>query len=84
MRPILLSICALALAGAAQAEQASFLHPADLNKDQKISRAEWTAFKFAPDQFDKADKNHDGQVDGDEFMAWHATGRGKSGAKPAG
>jgi hypothetical protein len=81
MRLILLSICALAFASAAQA---AFLHPADLDKDQKISRAEWTAFKFAPDQFDKADKNHDGQVDGEEFMAWHAAGRGKNDPKPAG
>ena len=77
------SLGALALGFAAQAsaEEGKFLHPADLNKDQKISKAEWTAFKsFAPDQFAKADGNKDGQVDKTEFLAWDAAGRG---AKPA-
>jgi hypothetical protein len=72
----------LGFAGLAAAEEGKFLHPADLNKDQKISKAEWTAFKsFAPDQFAKADINRDGQVDREEFVAWDAAGRG---AKPAG
>ena len=61
---------------------AAFIHPADTNKDGKISQAEWTAFKsFDPAQFAKADTNHDGFVDGPEFMAWDAAGRGKA---PAG
>jgi hypothetical protein len=73
---------ALGAAGSAAAQEGQFLHPADTNKDQKISKAEWTAFKsFDPAQFEKADANHDGQVDGDEFAAWDAAGRG---AKPAG
>jgi hypothetical protein len=83
MRLFALALSA-ALAFAAPA-LAAFLHPADANKDQKISKAEWTAFKsFDPAQFAKADKNHDGYVDGPEFMAWDAAGRGKAPAKPGG
>jgi hypothetical protein len=79
---VLAGAFALGLAAQACAEEGQFLHPADTDKDQKISKAEWTAFKsFDPAQFEKADANHDGQVDGDEFAAWDAAGRG---AKPAG
>lgn len=77
----------IAAAGSAAAQSAAaqggkFIHPADTNHDQKISRAEWKAFKgLDPAQFDKADANHDGAVDGPEFVAWDNAGRG---AKPAG
>jgi hypothetical protein len=82
-----LALCAaaasLGLAAQAAAAEGKFLHPADTDKDQKISKAEWAAFKdFAADQFDKADANKDGRVDRDEFVAWDAAGRG--GTKPAG
>jgi hypothetical protein len=72
---------ALMIGGGAIAADGMFLHPADVNKDQKISKAEWTAFKFDEAQFAKADANHDGVVDKAEFLAWDAAGRGK--AKPA-
>jgi hypothetical protein len=78
---VVLGALALGLAGQAVAEEGKFLHPADLNKDQKISKSEWTAFKdFDAAQFAKADTNKDGQVDKTEFLAWDAAGRG---AKPA-
>jgi len=76
-------LAAVLACGSASAAEGMFLHPADTNRDQKISKAEWTAFKFDDAQFAKADKNHDGQVDKDEFLAWDAAGRGKS-DKPAG
>jgi hypothetical protein len=81
MTAVLLGAAALGFAAQASAEPGKFIHPADSDKDQKISKAEWTAFKsFAPEQFEKADANRDGQVDGPEFVAWDAAGRG---AKPA-
>jgi hypothetical protein len=79
MSAVFLGALALGFAAQATAEEGKFLHPADLNKDQKISKVEWTAFKdFDAAQFAKADKNADGQVDKTEFLAWDAAGRGAS------
>ncbi|HEY3697308.1 hypothetical protein [Phenylobacterium sp.] len=73
----LFAFCLSAALAVAAPAFAAFLHPADTDKDGKISKAEWSAFKFDPAQFAKADANHDGYVDGAEFMAWDAAGRGK-------
>jgi hypothetical protein len=81
MTAVLLGAAALGFAAQASAAQGKFIHPADTNKDQKISKAEWAAYKSLPaDQFAKADANGDGAVDGPEFVAWDSAGRG---AKPA-
>ncbi len=54
----------------AAAAQGRFIHPADTNKDDRISKAEWTAYKLPEAEFAKADTNKDGQIDGPEFVAW--------------
>jgi hypothetical protein len=74
MRKIALALVALStLAGAsgalAQAKPAGkFIHPADLNKDQKIDKAEWVKYGQPAADFAKADTNKDGGVDGPEFV----------------
>ncbi|WP_340645439.1 hypothetical protein [Phenylobacterium sp.] len=72
MRPsFLILAAALATAASAMAAEGRFVHPADTNKDDRLSRAEWLAYKLPAEAFDKADKNHDGLIDGPEFGAWY-------------
>jgi hypothetical protein len=59
-----------ALAGAAQAAEGRFIHPADKNHDDRIDKAEWTAYGLPAADFAGADKNHDGKIDGPEFVAY--------------
>lgn len=47
-----------------------FVHPADANKDQKVSKAEWLASGESVDGFRAADANRDGFVIGPEFANW--------------
>lgn len=61
---------ALMIAGAANAAPGRFIHPADTNKDDRINRSEWAAYKLPIAEFGKADTNGDNQIDGPEFVAW--------------
>jgi len=61
------------LAAAAQAAEGRFIHPADTNKDDRISRQEWAAYKLPAAEFDKADTDADGLINGPEFVAWRQT-----------
>ena len=73
MRLTSLVIAAAVLAGPASmaaAAEGRFIHPADTNKDDRISKAEWVAHNLPEADFAKADKNKDGQIDGPEFVAW--------------
>lgn len=66
-------VSSLAAAAAAQAAEGRFIHPADTNKDDRISRQEWAAYKLPAAEFDKADTDADGQINGPEFVAWRQT-----------
>ena len=66
-------VSALAVVAAAQAAEGRFVHPADTNKDDRISRQEWTAYKLPAAEFDKADTDADGLINGPEFVAWRQT-----------
>jgi hypothetical protein len=71
MRSIaVIALAAAAVAGTAFAAPGRFIHPADTNKDDRINRSEWTAYRLPAMEFAKADKNGDGQIDGPEFVAW--------------
>ena len=48
---------------------AAFIHPADTNKDGKITLAEAEA--AAVQHFDMADSNHDGKITRDERRQMH-------------
>ena len=74
----LTTVCALGLAASlaaatAQAAEGRFIHPADTNKDDRISRQEWVAYKLPAAEFDKADTDADGLINGPEFVAWRQT-----------
>ncbi len=72
MRPsFLILAAALALASTAMAAEGRFIHPADTNKDDRLSKAEWLAYKLPAAAFAQADKNADGLIDGPEFGAWY-------------
>lgn len=72
MRPsFLILAAALAAASTAMAAEGRFIHPADTNKDDRLSKAEWAAYKLPAAEFAKADKNADGLIDGPEFGAWY-------------
>lgn len=73
MRPRLLILAGLAAAAAAGAACAEgrFIHPADKNKDDRISKAEWVAYGLPEADFAKTDKDKNGLIDGPEFVAWH-------------
>lgn len=71
MRVIVIAAALLAgSAVAAVAAEGRFIHPADTDKDDRISKAEWVAHKLPEAEFAKADKNADGKIDGPEFVAW--------------
>lgn len=73
MRLTSLLLAAAALAGSVQmanAAEGRFIHPADTGKDGKINKTEWVAYKLPADEFAKADKDKNGQIDGPEFVAW--------------
>ncbi|WP_421931743.1 hypothetical protein [Phenylobacterium sp.] len=69
-RLILAGLAALGLTSTALAAEGRFIHPADTNKDDRISKTEWVAYKLPPEAFAKADRNGDGLVDGPEFVDW--------------
>lgn len=72
MRPSFLNLAAaLGLASTAMAAEGRFIHPADTNKDDRLSKAEWLAYKLPAAAFAQADKNADGLIDGPEFGAWY-------------
>ncbi|MBP8247291.1 MAG: hypothetical protein KAX56_10520 [Phenylobacterium sp.] len=72
MRPsFLILAAALALASTAMAAEGRFIHPADTSKDDRLSKAEWLAYKLPAAAFAQADKNADGLIDGPEFGAWY-------------
>lgn len=62
-------------AGMAAAAEGRFIHPADTNKDDRISKSEWLAYKLPAADFAKADKNKDGQIDGPEFVGYDTANR---------
>jgi len=64
---------AAALAGSAtlaHAAEGRFIHPADKNKDDRIDKAEWVAYGLPAADFAKADTDHDGKINGPEFVAY--------------
>lgn len=71
-RLAVLSAFAVGLASPALAGPAPgrFIHPADTNKDEKVSKAEWIASGEAVDGFQAADADRDGFVIGPEFATW--------------
>ncbi len=77
MRAFAFALVAMAAAaGAAHAAEGRFIHPADTNKDDRISKAEWVAYKLPAAEFAKADKNGDGLINGPEFVAWSTAHQG--------
>ena len=68
-----LSLCGLFAAGSASAAEGRFIHPADTDRDDRISREEWGAYKLPAAEFDKADTDGDGVINGPEFVAWSQT-----------
>jgi len=68
-----LTLAGLCAAGSAVAAEGRFIHPADTNRDDRISREEWIAYKLPAAAFDKADTDGDGAIDGPEFVAWSQT-----------
>ena len=75
----ILILAAAALAGSAslaQAAEGRFIHPADTNKDDRIDKTEWVAYKLPAADFDKADTDHDGKINGPEFVAYHSAHQG--------
>lgn len=72
VRLTVLSALAAGLAGPALADaaQGRFIHPADADKNQKVSRAEWLSSGESAATFRAADTNRDGFVVGPEFAAW--------------
>jgi hypothetical protein len=67
----LFGFAGLMFAGAALAAPGRFIHPADTNKDDRISRTEWVAYRLPAAEFAKADKNGDNLIDGPEFVGWN-------------
>ncbi|MDP1618735.1 hypothetical protein [Phenylobacterium sp.] len=65
-----LGLTASLAAATAQAAEGRLIHPADTDKDDRISRQEWVAYKLPAAEFDKADTNGDGLINGPEFVAW--------------
>jgi hypothetical protein len=57
-------------ASSALAAEGRFIHPADTNKDDRIDKAEWVAYKLPAADFAKADTDHDGKINGPEFVAY--------------
>lgn len=75
MRLAHLAIAAAACAGLAapalaKPPEGRFIHPADTNQDERITKAEWTSSGESPAGFKAADADRDGAVDGPEFAAW--------------
>lgn len=71
VRLALISAVAAAAAGPALAEKAGrFIHPADSNRDEKVSKAEWLASGESAQGFRAADTDRDGFVIGPEFATW--------------
>ena len=73
-------VAGVVLAGSATmatAAEGRFIHPADTSKDDRISKAEWVAYKLPAADFASADKNKDGLIDGPEFVAWDTAQKAK-------
>ena len=66
------AMASLLAAAPAQARSHSgrFHHPADADKDERITRAEWLASGEDATGFRSADVNRDGAVTGPEFARW--------------
>ncbi|MET0294393.1 MAG: hypothetical protein ABW042_05195 [Phenylobacterium sp.] len=47
-----------------------FYHPADVNRDERITRTEWVASGEEAASFRVADSNRDGAMTGPEFARW--------------
>ena len=71
MRPSFLILAAALTAASTATAEGRFIHPADTNKDDRLNKAEWVAYKLPAAAFAKADKNADGLIDGPEFGAWY-------------
>jgi Ca2+-binding EF-hand superfamily protein len=78
-----IAICLLCACGVARtaghqqlARMLDQIGDADTNKDGRITRQEWTAFRSA--RFERADRNHDGQLSADDVPA-RMRGRGRAG-----
>lgn len=80
MRIALIALTLAAAATGASAAEGRFIHPADTSKDDRIDKAEWVAYKLPGDQFAKADKDGDGNINGPEFVAWDTAHKAKAGA----
>jgi hypothetical protein len=74
-KTLLLSVALLGLASAAHAAEGRFIHPADTSKDDRISKAEWVAYRLPAADFAKADKDGDGLINGPEFVAYDTAQR---------
>ena len=76
MRLVHLALVCATFAGSAAApalaapQTSRFLHPADVNRDEKVSRSEWLASGEDAAGFHAADVNRDGVVTGPEFARW--------------
>ncbi len=70
MRLIAFAVLAATVASSALAAEGRFIHPADTNKDDRIDRSEWVAYRLPAPEFIKADKDRDGKINGPEFVAW--------------
>ena len=87
MRVFAVTLAAVTLTGlsspalAQQAPRGRFVHPADANKDQRLSVAEWRAASEA--EFRTVDANGDGYVDGPELVRWKTAGSPGAGAGAA-
>jgi hypothetical protein len=77
---LVLAAAALGAPAHAAPDQGRFLHPADSDHDERLSRAEWLAAGGDEESFEKADANEDGVISGPEFAAWFMA---KEGIAPA-
>lgn len=67
-------------ASLANAAEGRFIHPADTSRDDRIDKAEWVAYGLPEADFAAADKDHDGKINGPEFVAYDTA---RKAAKPS-
>ncbi|HEY9216626.1 MAG TPA: hypothetical protein VIO94_01150 [Phenylobacterium sp.] len=78
-RFVLFAVAVAGMAAPAMAQpRGRFLHPADTNGDERLSRSEWKASGESVEGFRAADANRDGVVTGQEFANWFMAKEGIS------
>lgn len=79
-RLLLITAALAGCASLANAAEGRFIHPADTSRDDRIDKAEWVAYGLPAADFAAADKDHDGKINGPEFVAYDTA---RKAAKPS-